>query len=115
MVFFCFLECTKCITSKAGRTCCAKGGSWYGKCGRSGDNKFEHTWGDGVKACAGNAAERKKAKIAQAASKEDEDPKPSLLTQQGAVSASAITDVTPTAMLMGFICYLMFELVYPAN
>ena len=68
-----------------------------------------------MKACAGNAAEKKKAEMAQTARKEDQDPKPSLLTQQGVVSASAIIDVTPTVMLLGFICSLMFELVYPAN
>ena len=33
-------------------TCCGKGGSWFQNCGRPGDPNFEHTWGEGTKACA---------------------------------------------------------------
>ena len=37
---------------KGALTCCGKGGSWFQKCGRNNDPKFEHTWGEGTKACA---------------------------------------------------------------
>ena len=44
--------CDKCVPRQNGRsTCCGKGGSWEGKCGRAGDAKFEHTWVEGSKAC----------------------------------------------------------------
>ena len=39
-------------TKKNGKlTYCGTGGSWQGKCGNN-RKKFEHTWTDGVKACA---------------------------------------------------------------
>ena len=46
-------ECTKCvIAKKAGKsTCCARGGSWFGKCGDPDDPDVEHTWYEGVDAC----------------------------------------------------------------
>ena len=46
------LECSKCGTNKAGkRSCCGRGGSWAGKCGNEVNEKFDHTWGEGVQAC----------------------------------------------------------------
>ena len=48
--------CRKCGTSKAGkRSCCGRGGSWFGKCGDPGDATFEYTWFDGVRVCKGSA------------------------------------------------------------
>ena len=48
-----FLECPKCGSTNTGvPTCCGKGGSWQGKCGRNGDTRFEHTWGEGERACS---------------------------------------------------------------
>ena len=46
--------CFKCGTvKKSGKlSCCARGGSWFKNCGDSGDSKFEHTWVEGVQACA---------------------------------------------------------------
>ena len=32
-------------------SCCARGGSWYGKCGSAGDENGEHTWHEGIQAC----------------------------------------------------------------
>ena len=44
--------CRKCGTNKGGkRSCCGRGGSWFGKCGDEGDSKFDHTWADGMRAC----------------------------------------------------------------
>ena len=44
--------CPKCGTTKYGKlTCCARGGSWFQKCGDLGDRKFEHTWAEGIQAC----------------------------------------------------------------
>ena len=37
----------KCAPGKDGPTCCAKGGSWFGKCGPN----REHSWTEGAKAC----------------------------------------------------------------
>ena len=46
------MTCSKCVTNKAGKsTCCARGGSWFQKCGDPGDSKFEHTWAEGLLAC----------------------------------------------------------------
>ena len=48
-------ECPTCGTnSKDGRrSCCARGGAWFKKCGNAGDVKFAHTWAQGMKACTG--------------------------------------------------------------
>ena len=50
-------SCSKCGASKlSGKpSCCAFGGSWYGKCGDDGDTNFDHTWTEGVKACKASA------------------------------------------------------------
>ena len=32
-------------------SCCARGGSWFGKCGGAGDTKFKYTWVEGIQAC----------------------------------------------------------------
>ena len=98
-----FSECI-CGTSKAGPSCCGKGGSWQGKCGR--DARFEHTWGDGLKACKGNAAGRNKVNMTVIEEHE------TLTPQRAAVSSSTIIDVTSIVMLLGFICCLMFELSF---
>ena len=46
-------ECPKCGTTKKSgkRSCCARGGAWFKKCGDVGDSNFEHTWGEGMEAC----------------------------------------------------------------
>ena len=45
--------CLKCGTFKKSgkRSCCARGGTWFRKCGDVGDAKLEHTWADGMQAC----------------------------------------------------------------
>ena len=47
--------CTQCgSTNKSGkRSCCARGGSWFEKCGDVGEAKFDHTWAEGIQACNG--------------------------------------------------------------
>ena len=46
--------CAKCGTIKnsAKHSCCARGGSWFKNCGNPGDSKFDHTWVEGIEACA---------------------------------------------------------------
>merc|ERR1712224_1082426 len=46
-------ECVQCGTSYVSRkrSCCARGGTWFNKCGDAGDTKFDHTWSEGVQAC----------------------------------------------------------------
>ena len=45
--------CPKCGTiRKSGKiSCCGFGGSWFKKCGGTGDQKLEHTWFEGIQAC----------------------------------------------------------------
>ena len=44
--------CPKCGTRKSGQSsCCGRGGSWFEKCGDSGDDSFAHTWFEGITAC----------------------------------------------------------------
>ena len=47
--------CPACGTVKKTkkRSCCARGGAWFNKCGDEGDSKFDHTWTEGVQSCAG--------------------------------------------------------------
>ena len=46
--------CPKCGISKisGGLSCCAFGGAWFQKCGNPGVSHFDHTWEDGIGACA---------------------------------------------------------------
>ena len=45
--------CPECgVTRKSGvMSCCAKGGSWFGKCGGADDTSVDHTWYEGVQVC----------------------------------------------------------------
>mgnify|MGYP003341261771 CR=1 FL=1 len=45
--------CHKCgIVAKSGKvSCCGRGGSWFGKCGRAGNGKVAFTWYEGVQTC----------------------------------------------------------------
>ena len=45
--------CVKCGSIKvSGKySCCARGGSWFKKCGDVGDTKLDHTWTEGIQAC----------------------------------------------------------------
>ena len=45
--------CSKCgIVKQSGkRSCCARGGAWFKKCGDVGDSDFDHTWVDGIQSC----------------------------------------------------------------
>ena len=47
-------SCPKCgVNKKSGKgNCCARGGSWFQKCGDEGDTNFEHTWSEGMVACS---------------------------------------------------------------
>ena len=40
-----------CTKIKCPMSCCAKGGSWFKKCGKPG-TECEHTWQEGIDACA---------------------------------------------------------------
>ena len=43
-------------TARSGkRSCCSRGGSWFGKCGDQGNPNFEHNWIEGTEACRGKA------------------------------------------------------------
>ena len=45
--------CHKCGSiAKSGRpSCCGRGGSWFGTCGRAGNANLRHTWFEGIQAC----------------------------------------------------------------
>ena len=45
--------CPKCGSKKHSnkRSCCARDGAWFNKCGMPGDLAAEHTWTEGVQAC----------------------------------------------------------------
>ena len=46
-------RCPKCGTAKkSGKlSCCARGGSWFRKCGDALEANFDHTWVEGIQAC----------------------------------------------------------------
>ena len=46
-------ECPKCGTNKkSGKlSCCARGGTWFQKCGQVGDTNFDNTWVEGIHVC----------------------------------------------------------------
>ena len=48
-------RCPRCgiVQASGKRSCCARGGTWFNKCGNADDAEFEHTWVDGVEACRG--------------------------------------------------------------
>ena len=42
------------IIKKFGKySCCARGGTWFKKCGDEGDTTIDHTWTEGIQACKG--------------------------------------------------------------
>ena len=45
--------CSACGTfKKSGKvSCCARNGSWFGRCGNVDDPRFDHTWMDGIRVC----------------------------------------------------------------
>ena len=45
--------CPKCgIVQKSGkRSCCSRGGAWFGACGTANNVEFAHTWHEGIQAC----------------------------------------------------------------
>ena len=45
--------CSKCGTIlKTGKaSCCGRGGAWFGNCADEVNEKFDHTWIEGVKVC----------------------------------------------------------------
>ena len=45
--------CVKCVAiAKSDKlSCCARGASWFNKCGDVGDVHFDHTWAEGIHAC----------------------------------------------------------------
>ena len=45
--------CLTCgIITKSGKlSCCARGGSWFGKCGATGNAQVQHTWSEGIQVC----------------------------------------------------------------
>ena len=46
-------SCLTCGTiNKSGKlSCCARGGSWFGNCGATGNTNHQHTWYEGIQAC----------------------------------------------------------------
>ena len=46
-------RCLKCGTAKKSgdRSCCARGGAWFKRCGDAGNEQFDHTWAEGIQAC----------------------------------------------------------------
>ena len=47
------VQCLLCgkLKNNGKLSCCAPGGSWFRKCGNTGDSKFDHTWLEGIEAC----------------------------------------------------------------
>ena len=62
--------CPKCGTFKKSgkRSCCARGGAWFKKCGDASDTKFDHTWIEGSRVCEGSVSLRSVKSPLQAAS-----------------------------------------------
>ena len=44
--------CPSCGTTTDNEpSCCARGGTWFQKCGSKDDPDTEHTWNEGIEAC----------------------------------------------------------------
>ena len=45
--------CLTCgVIDKSGKlSCCARGGSWFGKCGATANAQVQHTWHEGIQVC----------------------------------------------------------------
>ena len=46
-------RCPKCgkVKKSGKRSCCARGGTWFEKCGDADNANFDHTWMEGIQAC----------------------------------------------------------------
>ena len=104
---FFFAECRKCVRIKTGEvTCCGQGGSWQGKCGPPGSAKFEHTWGDGLRACVKQASKIEKIKKTEVIIQGNGDEL-SLVPQKVVVSipTSMATGITYPSVFMEVFVY----------
>ena len=102
--------CAKCVDSAAGLTCCAKGGSWDGNCGRKNDKSVDHTWTEGMKVCAQKAAARQTINTAVVHKKEESNFSETFQAQ--VVDMASVTDMaTPTALLIVSMYYFAFACI----
>ena len=103
-------ECTACVSTRAGPSCCGTGGSWQGNCGSKGDARFDHTWGDGLKACAGIAV-AEKAENTVGGVQENGKFNVALRTYQEIVSMGSVVDMaTGVTLLVGSMhCLLLLR------
>ena len=59
--------CPKCGSLKSGKSsCCGRGGAWFGKCADEVNDKFDHTWVEGISECKSADVARAQAKKLQA-------------------------------------------------
>jgi len=92
--------CLVCGSVKKSRkkSCCGRGGSWFGTCGGAGNKKATHTWFEGIKVCEKRRAEYKAALGAFESSAADDEPL-SFFFKQLNVSTAASADSTSTEVL----------------
>lgn len=45
------VACSECGTIKGKKSCCGRGGSWFGNCGGTDNTKLKFKWSQGVEAC----------------------------------------------------------------
>ena len=94
--------CPECGTMKNSgkRSCCGRGGAWFGKCGGAGDANLGHSWYEGIQAC--KARQFKVAVVHQVhASKpnnDDASPDPASMVARSKEVIATAHELTSTAV-----------------
>ena len=95
--------CPKCVLGKDGLTCCGKGGSWHGKCGRGNDPKSAHTWKEGLEVCSPKAVPVKSIKMVEVS---EYDGDQSRQSPQQFVSGSVFVTITIPSVHMVMVVFM---------
>ena len=95
--------CLKCgAIEKTGKlSCCARGGSWYGKCGSILSAKLLHTWSEGIEACEA-AVGQPELIVEQKVNRSPNDGR-MIISPKAAITTAHVPASTPTNIQMSAI------------
>ena len=94
--------CPKCgIIKRSGKaSCCGHGGSWFENCGSANNQKLDHTWYEGVRACETlqfQTAAVQKLNVSQIESNASNDVPGMVMNSEAAFMAAYMFRSTPAA------------------
>ena len=100
---------------KSGKpSCCADGGSWFGKCGATGNTKLQHTWHEGIHACKERQSKTAVIGVRQSAVQRNSRSSPDSANATNSREATAAAQLmTPTSANSPFLVTTSSNTVFP--